>query len=272
MNKINSMKTAGFVAPLAFLLIIFFNIPITIMLIKSFSDPFPSLTYYIYLLKHSVYLQVMLNTFKIAVLITVLAIILGYPLAYWMTKLSKRWQMTVVTLVVLSFLVSVLVRAYAWIVLLGNNGIVNSLLLKLGIISEPLQMLYNNLGVNIGTLNLLLPFFILPLYFAMLQIDGTLLKAASSLGATQMNVFWKIYFPLTIRPLISSATLVFILTLGFFITPALLGGGKVSMIANVLDLLINSLSNWELASALSVVLLLVATLFYFLSRKVEVMK
>lgn len=266
------MRRLGFILPLVLLIFAFFNIPILIMLMRSFSEPFPSLSQYIYLINHSVYLSVLANTFKIALIITLLCIIIGYPLAYWMTQLSKRWQLFVLTLVVLSFLVSILVRTYAWIVLLGNNGIINTLLLKIGIISEPLQMLYNNLGVNIGTLNVLLPFFILPLYFSMLQIDNTLLKAAESLGANPFNVFTRVYFPLTLRALISSSILVFILTLGFFITPALLGGGKVVMIANVLDLLINRMSNWGLASALSIVLLIVTTLFYFVSRKVEAMR
>lgn len=272
LKRLGLNKGARFVAPLFILLLLFFNVPLFAMLGRSFSNPFPSIDYYTFLVNNPVYLQVMFSTFKIAVFITIYTVLLGYPLAYWITTLPRNWQLIVVTLVVMSFLVSMLVRAYAWIVLLGNNGILNSILIKIGIISEPMQFLYNNFGVNLGTLNILLPFLVIPLYFSMLKIDNRLMKAASSLGANPIQAFLKVYFPLTIRATVSSAILVFILTLGFFITPAILGGGKVTMIANVLDMLINQMSNWELASALSVVLLFITILFYYFSRKIEVIR
>ena len=271
-RKIFASKGVGFIGPLLILLFVFFNIPLLIMLGRSVSEPFVTFDHYVYLFNNPVYLKVMVNTLKIAILITVLCMIIGYPFAYWMTTLKPKWQLAAVTVVVLSFLVSILVRVYAWIVLLGNNGVVNSLLLKLGWITQPLKIIYNSFGVNIGTLNVLLPFFILPLYFSMLKIDQRLMKAAASLGASPAQTFIRVYFPLTIPALISSSILVFILTLGFYITPAILGGGKVSMIANVLDLLINQMSSWELASALSVILLIVTIVFYYISRKAEVLK
>lgn len=261
-------KGIVFILPLVILTVIFFDIPIFLMLGTSFSNPLPTMQHYTYLFNNAAYLQIVMNTFRIALIVTIISAILGYPLAFWMTRLSRRGQMITVTIVVMSFLVSILVRAYAWIVILGNNGIVNHLLLKLKIISHPIQIIYNEFGVTIGTLNVLLPFMILPMYAAMLKFDTRLLKAASSLGARPFTVFYRVYFPLTLPPLASSAILIFIMTLGFFITPAILGGGNVAMVANVLDMLINQLSEWEVASALSVLLLLVTLLFYAGYRRI----
>lgn len=224
-----------------------------------------------YLIEQPVYLQVLANTFRLALIVAVFSIFIAYPLAYWMTKLSKRNQLIAVGIVAMSFLVSLLVRAYAWIVILGNNGIVNRSLLQLGLIGSPLQFIYNDFGVTLGTLNLLLPFMVIPLYTSMLQMDKRLMLAAASLGANPVQVFLRVYFPLTLPPLMSSAILIFIYTLGFFITPAILGGGNVSMIATVLDTLINQLAEWELAAAISVILLGVTLVLYTVYRRIEAM-
>lgn len=261
-------KGYGYFLPLLILIILAFNIPLILMLLRSFFSPEPTLEHYIYILENPIYLQILGNTFRIAAMVTILSIVLGYPVAYWMTKLSGKWQLIIISIVAMSFLVSILIRTYAWIVMLGNNGVVNRLLIELGIVGSPLQLIYNDLGVTFGTLNVLLPFMILPLYASMLKFDYRLMQAALSLGANRIYAFFKVYLPLTLPSLLSSSILVFILTLGFFITPAILGGGQVQMIATVLDTLINRLADWELASAISTILLVATFVLYYFYRKI----
>ncbi len=256
------------VIPLLLVMALGFNLPLLVMLGRSlfFDDGF-TLSAYAALIDTSVYLKVMANTFKIAVFSTVFCVLLGYPLAYWLRGLAPRWQKIGVAAIVIPFWISILVRTYAWIVIMGNAGIINRTLLALGWIEAPVQFLYNELGVVIGTINVLLPFLVLPLFASMTKIDGRLLSAAETLGASRSSIFWRVFFPLSAPALAAGAILVFILTLGFYITPAILGGGRVPMIANMLDLLINQMPAWEIASSISVVLLaLTLVLFTFYLR------
>jgi ABC-type spermidine/putrescine transport system permease subunit I len=246
---------ALYVLPLALFMLLAFDVPIALMLGWSIGAPPDVFAYYIQVLQRPVYLKVLGNTFRIAAIATLVCALLGYPLAYWMRTLAPARQLTAIALVVLPFWVSILVRTYAWIVILGNDGLVNRTLESLGLIGAPVSFLYNELGVILGTTNVLLPFLVLPLLAAMLKLDDRLLQAAASLGASRRTIFWRVFFPLTLPSLAAGAILVFILTLGFFITPAILGGGRVPMIANMLDLLINRLPRWELAAAISTVLL-----------------
>jgi ABC-type spermidine/putrescine transport system permease subunit I len=258
---------AAYVLPLLLVMLAVFVLPIGLMLARSLGGPEgPTLEHYQGLLQTAVYLRVLNRTLEIALITTVTCTLLGYPLAYWMRGLSPQRQVLAASLVVLPFWVSILVRTYAWIVVLGNAGVVNRALLDLGLVGAPVAFLYNELGVVIGTTNVLLPFLVLPLFAAMLRIDGRLLQAAESLGAPGRTVFWRVFFPLTVPALAAGAILVFILTFGFYITPAILGGGRVPMVANALDLLINQFARWETAAALSTVLLVVTLLCFALSR------
>ncbi|TPG23501.1 ABC transporter permease [Variovorax ginsengisoli] len=233
-----------------------FNLPLVLMLGRSvMGEAGFTLTHFIEIVQVPAYLKVLLNTFRIALITAVCCMLLGYPLAYWLRRLPARWQLLALAAVVIPFWVSILVRTYAWIVVLGNAGIVNRTLTSLGWIDTPVAFLYNELGVVIGTINVLLPFLVLPLFAAMLKIDERLMRAAETLGASGWTAFWRVFFPLSLPALAAGAILVFILTLGFFITPAILGGGRVPMVANMLDLLVNHLPNWELASTISTVLL-----------------
>jgi len=252
----------AYVLPLVLFMLLAFDVPIALMLGWSIGAPPDVLAYYAQMLQHAVYLKVLGNTFRIALIATVVCALLGYPLAYWMRSLGPGRQLIAIALVVLPFWVSILVRTYAWIVILGNDGLVNRTLEALGLIGAPVSFLYNELGVILGTTNVLLPFLVLPLFAAMLKLDDRLLQAAASLGASRRTVFWRVFFPLTLPSLAAGAILVFILTLGFFITPAILGGGRVPMIANMLDLLINRLPRWELAAAISTVLLVLTLACY----------
>jgi len=250
------------VVPALILILLLFNVPLVIMLGWSFYPLETPLANYEQIFTRSIYLKVIGNTFYIAALTTVACCLLGYPLCYWMWRLSPRWRLIIASIVVLTFWVSILVRTYAWIVILGNDGIVNRLLLTWGLIDSSVSFLYNQTGVIIGTTNVLLPFMVLPLFAAMMRLDRRILLAAETLGAPKGVIFWKIFFPLTLPSLAAGAILIFILTLGFFITPAILGGGRVPMIANMMDLLINRLPRWELAAAISGVLLVFTMIFF----------
>lgn len=256
----------GYVLPLLLLMLAVFILPIGLMLARSVTQPEWTIEHYQNLLETSVYIRVLGRTLRIAVITTAACAVLGYPLAYWMRGLSPQRQVLATALVVLPFWISILVRTYAWIVVLGNAGVVNRVLLDLGLVGAPVAFLYNEFGVIIGTTNVLLPFLVLPLFAAMVRIDDRLLHAAESLGASQGTVFRRVFFPLSLPALAAGSILVFILTFGFFITPAILGGGRVPMVANALDLLINQFARWETAAALSTVLLVVTLACFAVSR------
>jgi ABC-type spermidine/putrescine transport system permease subunit I len=258
--------SVGFVIPLLILMALAFNIPLVAMLARSFGTVDFTLEHYESLIRVPVYMKVVGNTFYVAAIASLCCALLGYPLAYWMRGLSPTRQLIVVGFVVVPFWISVLVRTYAWIVMLGNGGLVNQGLLALGWVGAPVSFLYNTTGVTIGTINVLLPFLVLPLFASMIKIDERLLQAAASLGAPPRVIFWRIFFPLTLPALAAGTIMVFILTLGFYVTPAVLGGGRVSMIANMLDLLINRMPRWELAAAISTTLLALTLLLYAASR------
>ena len=209
------------------------------------------------------------RTFLIASEVTLVTALLGYPLAYWISRLEQRSQLVAIGLVTMTFWVSILVRTYAWIVMLGNGGILNRWLQSLGIVSRPVEFLYNEGGVAVGMINVLLPFLVLPLCAAMRRIDPRLLHVAETLGASRMEIFWRVFFPLTAAALGAGMVLIFILSLGFYITPAILGGGRVPLIANMMDLLINKFARWEMAAVNSVILLTVTLAFYGLYQRLR---
>jgi putative spermidine/putrescine transport system permease protein len=261
------LQKVGYVLPLLVFVVVLFDLPVLRMLSLSFQSDAGVFGAYQELVSSSAYLLVILNTFKMALATALVCGALGYALAYWIYSLSSpRLRGAALALVGLSFWISILVRTYAWIVVLGNNGIVNRLLLDLGLIQSPLPLIYNELGVLVGTVNLLLPLVVLPLYANMSGVDRRLTQAARSLGAGEARVFWQVFFPLTLPALLAGTMLVFILTLGFLVTPAILGGNRVPMIATVLDSLINVLSDWQLAAALSSILLLITLGFYLVHK------
>jgi ABC-type spermidine/putrescine transport system permease subunit I len=252
-------------APMALATAVIFDIPLLNTALWSITNPDSGeLTsqYFKEFADSNAYMKVIWRTLIMALEVTVATILLGYPLAYWATKLSTRSRMIVLGLVVMTFWVSILVRTYAWIVILGNAGLVNRTLQGLGITSRPIEILYNEIGIIIGMTNVLLPFLVLPLFAAMVRVDQRLLQVAETLGASRLRIFWQVFFPLTVPTLAASAILVFILSLGFYITPAVLGGGRVPLIANMMDLLINRFARWEVAAVVSVVLMVVTLSLY----------
>lgn len=253
------------VLPLFCFIALAFDLPLLLMagwsVVGPDSGAFTIANYYD-ALSSSIYSRVILRTAFVALIVSTACAVIGYPLAYWMTLLSRRGQLMALLVIVTSFWVSILVRTYAWIVVLGNAGIINRALLALGITSSPTEFLYNEFGVTVGMVNVLLPFMLLPLFTAMTQIDPRLRQMAYTLGASSGQFFWRIFFPMTLPALGATFILVFILSIGFYITPAILGGGKVPLIANMLDILINRFPQWNMAAAISIILLLLTLGLY----------
>ena len=208
------------------------------------------------------YFFILLETLKIGLFVALFSIILGYPVAFVMATASRYWATLVLICVLLPFWTSMLVRTYAWMAILGREGVINNVLIAFGVVDQPLRLLYNLNAVLIGMVHVLMPFFILPVYAVMRRIDPQLLQAAEGLGAGWWSVFRHIYLPLTLPGVAAGTALVFILSIGFFITPALLGGGRVMMMSVLIEQEVRSFLNWELAGALSVVLLAATLLVY----------
>ena len=213
------------------------------------------------------YLRIFLTTFKISLLTTFFCILLGYPLAYFMSQISRKWASICMIGVLIPFWTSLLVRTYAWLVLLQKKGLVNNIAIDLGIIAEPIKFVHNTSGTLIGMVHIMLPFLILPLYANMRAIDSHCVKAASSLGATPVRAFWTVFFPLSIPGLLAGSLIVFVLCLGFYVTPAVLGGGRVIMAAMKISSNIELYFSWGAASALGVVLLVVTMIILFIAAK-----
>ena len=203
----------------------------------------------------AVFIGVFGRTFTVSAIVTLLCVALGYPVAYLLAGLPPRLANPLLILVLLPFWTSVLVRSMAWMVLLQDQGIVNHLLMRLGVIARPLQLIYNRIGVCIAMTHVLLPYFLLPLYAVMRRIPPAATRAALSLGAKPGSAFWKVYFPQTLPGITAGALIVFILALGYYITPALLGGAGDQMISYFIAYYTDQALNWGMAASLSLVLL-----------------
>jgi len=223
---------------------------------------------YARIFKSELYLRTFVVTFQISVAVTVICVLVGYPLCYWLARMSDRNAAILMVFVLVPFWTSVLVRTYAWLVLLQRNGIINESMISMGIIDEPLQLAHNLTGSIIGMVHIMLPFLVLPLYATMRSVDTDLVRAAVGLGSSPRGAFWRVFFPMSLPGLFAGIVLVFILSLGFFVTPALLGGGRVQMLAQRIESTITVYSNWGAASALGVVLLLMALLMIWLMNRV----
>lgn len=199
--------------------------------------------------------------------VTVWCLLLGYPLAYWLANLPARKSNLLMILVLLPFWTSVLVRVASWIVLLQREGLINSALMNLGIIGEPLQLAFNRVGVYIAMVHILLPFVILPAYSVMKSIPQTYMRAAISLGDHPFAAFWKIYFPQTVAGVAAGALLVFIMCIGYYITPALLGSPEEQMVSYYVAFYTNVTINWGMAAALGSLLLIATMTLYAVYSK-----
>ncbi len=212
--------------------------------------------------ERTIYIDYLKRTFWISFWVLFYCIAIGYPMAYLIASIGKRLSRILLILVLLPFWTSLLVRTAAWVVLLQNKGIVNDILLSLGLTSEPLTLIFNRIGVYIAMVHILLPFLILPLYAVMKNIPGSHMRAAASLGARPLAVFLSIYLPQTLPGLGAGCLLVFILSLGFYITPALIGGASDQMLSYLIAEFATRTGNWGMASAIAILLLISVAILY----------
>lgn len=244
-------------------------LPVGWLMAQSFYDGGFTFEHYRRIVSEDIYWRSFAQTFRISVIVTLLALVLGYPVAYAAAMARRPWDLLILAFVVLPFWTSVLVRAYAWLVLLQRTGVVNQTLDRMGLIYEPLALIHNELGTIVATVHILLPFMVIPLYSVMQKIPRDLMQAGASLGGSPLYLFLRIFLPLSLPGIIAGATLVFVLCLGFYITPELLGGGKVTMVSLIVTRNVELYNQWGAASAVGVVLLLaVLAIFMIVGRVV----
>jgi putative spermidine/putrescine transport system permease protein len=211
--------------------------------------------------------RILLRTFEISLVVTLWCLLLAYPLAYWLSTLSARQANVLMVLVLVPFWTSILVRVAAWIVLLQSEGLVNHALIGLHLVDQPLALLFNRTGVIISMVHILLPFMILPLYSVMKSVPPTYLRAAVSLGSPPLAAFFRVYVPQTYPGIGAGALLVFILSIGYYVTPALLGGADDQMLSYYIAQYTNVDVNWGMACALGAVLLAATLVLYAVYRR-----
>mgnify|MGYP001064259721 FL=1 len=248
--------------PLAFIGVLFL-LPLAQVIWGSFFTPEFSLAQYARIVETPVYLQVLARTARVAIVTTALCIVLGYPAALYLASVKPTTRQWLLLCVVVPFFLSMLIRNFIWMALLQRAGLVNRALMDLGWITEPLPLMYNEFGMLVTMTNMLLPYTIFPILSSLLAIPPELRNASASLGAGRLRTFLRITLPLSLPGVAAGGLLVFIVALGFFITPALVGGPKQMMISNLIDFSVREVLNWPFAFALANVLLWGTLVFYF---------
>lgn len=254
----------GSTVPALALLLLFFVLPVAMLLVRSVLEPEPGLQNYAEVFGSSTYVRVFANTFIVAGLVTLVTLLLAFPVAWLLAIAPPRWAALLFAVVILSMWTNLLARTYAWMVLLQRTGVINRMLLQLGLIDQPLALINNLVGVTIGMTYIMLPFMILPLHATMRTLDPAVFQAASLCGANKTQVFFRVFLPLVGTGVAAGVLMVFVMSLGYFVTPALLGGTANMMLAELIAQLVQSLLNWGLAGAAAVVLLAVTLALYAL--------
>jgi putative spermidine/putrescine transport system permease protein/spermidine/putrescine transport system permease protein len=266
-KKIFTFKAAYLLILPALYVLIFLIYPLAGIFVKSIYNGHLTGEYYYRFFTDTLYLQVLWLTLKTGFIVTLMCILLGYPVAYTMTFMSKRGKGFLMIAILIPFWTSLLVRSYAWMVLLQTQGVINKFLMYIGVIHEPIKLIYNSIGVVIGMTHALLPYMILSLYSVMQSIDKNLLSASENLGARPFTTFRKVFLPLSVKGIASGSVLVFIMSIGYFITPSLLGGEKDTMISQLIQTQVSQLLNWGFGSAIAFVLLAVTLILLLVSKK-----
>ncbi len=257
-------------APCLFLACLYLA-PVVNVLLMSVTTPTVGFSNYAELVTNPAVGRVLMNTLRIGLLTTLISLVLGYAVAYALLQCGPRERQILLGVVVASFWISALIRAFAWLALLQSTGLVNTALMSLGVIDSPLQLVRNELGVMIGMVHYMLPYAILPLYTNMRGIDPRLVPAARALGATPSQAFRWVFLPMSLPGLIGAGVIVLIFSLGFYITPTILGGGRTMMIAEYISVQISETLRWGLAATLASALLIgVLLLVSWLSRFMDV--
>jgi putative spermidine/putrescine transport system permease protein len=265
-----NLRYWALIAPALALMVLFYIYPIGKVLWISFTEPSPGLGNYMRLGTSASIQRMLMTTARISLITTAVTLVLAYLVAYVLTNGSERSRRLMLLGVLVPLWISVLVRAFAWIVVLRREGLVNTTLLASGVIDQPLSLIWNELGVMIGMVHYMLPFGVVPLYANMRDINPRLVGAARGLGASRRTAFLKVFLPLSMPGIVGAGILVFIFSLGFFVTPALLGGGKTLMIAEYIKVQILDVVRWGEGTMLAATLLVVVTLLLLgLSRVVD---
>ncbi len=252
--------------PPVLLLLAFFVLPLGTVVVQSFSGPTPGFGQYMEILSNSSTLSVLLYTFQSALLVTLASLVLSYPVAFIVSRTGGSLLHLCLAAILIPFWTSTVIRTYAWIVILQRKGILNDFLLTMDLIERPLRLTSNGVGMQIAMIHIMLPFMILPLLSTMRSIDGNLLRAAAVMGANPFRQFISIYLPLSIPGISAGCVLVFISSLGFYITPALLGGQR-TMVAVLIEQQASRLLNWPLASALATLLLVLTCILFVIYER-----
>ena len=290
LRRSKNLQLAGLISPGALWLLLFFNLPLLIVLFISFVErgraggiqvpPGYTLRNYLQFFNSCstaysgpdcdpfLYLGIFGGSVRIAAIVTLWCILLGYPLAYFIAHSPARWRDSLMLLVIIPFWTNFLVRTYALKSVLGADGMINAALMNLGVVARPLEMLFNDFGVVVGLIYGYIPFAILPMYASIEKFDESLMEAAADLGANPRRAFWRVMLPMTLPGVIAAFVLVFVPVVGAFITPEIMGGGKVEMIATLINRQFSTARNWPFGSAMSLVLMLlvlIAVVIYFRS-------
>ncbi|HQI27682.1 MAG TPA: ABC transporter permease [Sedimentisphaerales bacterium] len=228
---------------------------------QSFVDKGVSLRQFARLAADELAVETLLRTVETSVIVTALTLAIGYPVAYLIAQVRARTAMILMAVIVMSFWISILVRTYSWMVLLQRFGLVNQTLMALGVLNQPIRLMYNQVAVSVGMVHILLPFVILPIYASLKAIDSNLVAAAVTLGATPTQTFLRVTLPLSLNGVAAGVLLVFVQGLGFYVTPMLLGGPQTLMVSSLIDRQMFSYLDWQYGSAISLVLLFCTVVF-----------
>lgn len=259
-------RTLLLMLPALAMLVLMFFVPMLLFFVRTFMEFSGTTAAFVAqardLLLSQPYMTALGTTNWIALIVTLTVLLIGYPIAYYLTTATGPSVSIVVLSIVLPYFTSIIVRTFSWMVLLGEHGLVNDTLRAAGLIREPLPLMYNRLGVLIGMSYVLLPYMVLTLFAAMRAIDASLLRAAEGLGASGFYAFRRVYFPLSLHGVLSGALIVYILAIGYFITPALMGGQHDIMVAMLIDRELEVAVDWPSAALMSLSLLLVTLVLY----------
>lgn len=257
----------GMAMPATLLLLAFFVAPVVALLTRSVTEPTLGLQNYATLLGSGTYVKIFFNTFFVAGVVTLVTMVIAFPVAWALAIMPALWSRLVFAVILLSMWTNLLARTYAWMVLLQQTGLINRMLMALGLIDAPLQLTNNLVGVTIGMVYIMLPFMILPLLGVIKKIDPAILQAAALCGATRAQALWRVLLPLAMPGMASGGLMVFVMSLGYFVTPSLLGGTANMMLAELIAQQVQSLVNWGMGGAAAFILLIVTLSLYALQLR-----
>ncbi|MYB44310.1 MAG: ABC transporter permease [Acidimicrobiia bacterium] len=263
----DSLVGLALLLPCLVVVLLFFAYPLIGVFVRSVSDPAPGISNYVEIFSSRAFRNILRLTVEVSLLTTVGCLVLGFPVAWYITTLEKRRAQLFLVLSTAPLWVAILARLYAWTVILGRRGLINDSLAVMGLVQEPLDLLFNTRAILIGMIHVMLPFMILVLYSSMKGVDESLVESADSLGARPRQTFVRIYLPLISPGLIAGSLLVLIMSMGFFILPAVLGGGGDITIPIYVQTQIR-LFKWGITSAMSMILLIVTLALFALLTKV----